>query len=160
MQRLAEEPVEERPGGAGLVRMAHLAEDLAFAGNERVESAGNSEEVERGRLVSESVQRGGDLRLELGEHVDGDPLGLVCVGRGDVELGAVAGREADRLARLACDGARERRGVGERERDALAQLHGGETVRRSDQDEPHTPPPMCGRPRRTTITRTKPTSAR
>ena len=46
VQRLAEEPVEHGPGRAGLVRGAHLAEDLALAGHERVEPGGDAEEVQ------------------------------------------------------------------------------------------------------------------
>ena len=101
VQRLAEDAVEQRPGRARLVGGAHLAEDLALARHERVEPGRDAEEMERGSLVAQAVERGLDLRLELGERRDRALLGLVGVLRDDVELGAVARREADGLAELA-----------------------------------------------------------
>ena len=63
MERLAEHVVEQRPGRAGLEGVAHLAEDLALAGDERVEPGGDAEEVERRRLVAQPVEHGHELRL-------------------------------------------------------------------------------------------------
>ena len=62
VERLAEDAVEQRPGRAGLVRGAHLAEDLALARDERVEPGGDAEEVQRGRLVAQAVERRLDRR--------------------------------------------------------------------------------------------------
>ena len=56
-ERLAEHAVEQRPRRAGLVRGAHLAEDLALAGHERVEPGGDAEEVQRRRLLVQAVER-------------------------------------------------------------------------------------------------------
>ena len=99
VQRLAEEPVEQRPGRARLEGGAHLAEDLALAGDERVEPGGDAEEVERGRLVARAGRRPAQLVLgepaDLGERVERAALRVVA---DEVELGAVARREADRLA--------------------------------------------------------------
>ena len=61
VQRLPEEVVEQRPGRAGLEGAPHLAEDLALAGNERVEPGGDTEEVQRRRLVPEPVERRGEI---------------------------------------------------------------------------------------------------
>jgi hypothetical protein len=98
MQRLPEEPVEHRAGRAGLESGADLAEDLALAGDERVEPRGDSEEMERRRLVREAV----DDRAELlhRQPADGDKGvhgAQFGIGADDVQLGAVAGREAHRL---------------------------------------------------------------
>ena len=78
MQRLPEELVEERPGRARLEGRPHLAEDLALAGDERVEPGGDAEEMERRRLVAETVERGGQVGAtvagELGERPDRELL--------------------------------------------------------------------------------------
>ena len=71
MQRLPEHAVEQQARRARLVRGAHLAEDLALARDERVEARGDAEQVQRGRLVAQPVERGLDLRLERGERCDG-----------------------------------------------------------------------------------------
>src|SRR5580765_8435958 len=52
VQGLAKHPVEEPPGSSGLVGAAYLAEDLALAGHERVETGGDAEQVERSGLVA------------------------------------------------------------------------------------------------------------
>src|SRR5581483_12245511 len=49
--RLPEDAVEQRPRRDRIVRGAYLAEDLAFAGHERVEPGRDAEEVERGLVV-------------------------------------------------------------------------------------------------------------
>ena len=51
-QRLAEQPVEHRPRGAGLVRRPQLAQDLAFAGHAGVEPGGDPEQMDADRLVA------------------------------------------------------------------------------------------------------------
>jgi hypothetical protein len=51
VQRVAEEPVEDRSRRACLVRAAHLAEDLALSRHHRVEPRGDTEQVQRRRLV-------------------------------------------------------------------------------------------------------------
>ena len=67
VQRLPEEPVENRPGRAGLECLAHLPEDLALARNHRVEPGGDPEEVQRSGLVGQPV----DDRAQL---ILGSPL--------------------------------------------------------------------------------------
>ena len=49
VQRHAEGPVEQRAGGSHLEGVPHLAEDLALAGDERVEARCDAEQVQRGR---------------------------------------------------------------------------------------------------------------
>ena len=104
MERLAEEAVEQRAGGADLERVPHLAEDLALARHERVEPGGDAEQVQRGAVVAEPVEHGGERRAvvacerEQRRRSRARPgASLVVVAR-EVELGAVAGREHDRLA--------------------------------------------------------------
>src|SRR5256885_3784507 len=49
-------------------------------------------------LFRSAVERGLDIRLELGEHCNAPLFRIVDVFRHDIQLGAVAGREAHRLA--------------------------------------------------------------
>ena len=62
VERLAEEAIEERAGGADLERVPHLAEDLALARHERVEPGGDAEQVQRGAVVAEPVEHGRERR--------------------------------------------------------------------------------------------------
>ena len=55
LERLAEDAVEQRPGRGGVERRPHLAEDLALAGNQRVEPGGDAEEMDRRGLVVHPV---------------------------------------------------------------------------------------------------------
>ncbi len=143
-----------------LVREPHLTEDLALAGDERVQAGGNAEEVVRGSPVLQPVERRLDLRPERRERGDRIPLGLLRVLGCEVELGAVAGREADSLAPVRRQPGGERlRGVPV-ERHLLAQRHGRVVVGGADEDEADHAKWVAGRARRTTMTRTKPASAR
>ena len=94
MERLTEEPIEERPRRACLEGRSDLAEDLSLPGDHRVETSGDAEEVQRRRLVVKPIERCA-RRLEQG---GGERLGGCAVVARQVELGAVAGREADGLA--------------------------------------------------------------
>ena len=139
----AEDAVEERPGRARLEGVAHLPEDLALARHHRVEAGGHAEEMERRRLVGEAVrdrsERLGRRPREREQRAVGEVGQSVLVLRREVELGAVAGRENDRLVRRVgrrqavreCPGGREVDG------DALAQLEGGAVVRHTCEREPH-----------------------
>jgi hypothetical protein len=129
VQCIPEETVEQQSGRPVLVGRAHLAEDLAFARHERVQPGGDAEEMECGRTIAEPVQRG----LDVGERCDGATFGLLGVVGGDVDLGAVAGRQHDSLAELLCERVRLLR----IERNALPQLDGSVMVRRADEDEMH-----------------------
>ena len=68
VQRLAEEAVEQRAGRTDLEGIAHLAEDLALAGHERVETGGDAEQVEGGAVVAEPVEH----RRERGPSSPGE----------------------------------------------------------------------------------------
>ena len=121
VQGLAAEAVEERARRAAFVGRAHLAEDLALAGHERVEACRDAEEMQGGRLVAQAVEDAGELggavAGQLGQRRDGSVLRVVFAG--EVELGAVAGREHHAL--LAQTGGEL--GCSRRlERDTLAQL--------------------------------------
>ena len=126
-----------RPGRVGrggeLVRLAHLAQDLRLARHERVEPGGDAEEMERGVGAAALHQHG--LEHEAGALVERlaserlEPLGAVA---GEVELGAVAGREHDRLDALAGEARGERAGILGRQVDALADVEPGRAVRHSD----------------------------
>ena len=155
MQRLAKDAVEQQPGRARLVGGANLAEDLAFARDERVEAGGDAEQVQRGSLVAQAIERGLDLRLELCERGDRALLGLAGILRDDVELGAVARREADGLAELE----RQLRCGLTIERDPFAQLDRCVMVRRADKNEMRHAKWVAGRASRTRMTSAKPASA-
>ncbi len=158
MQRLPEEPVEQRARRARLVGGAHLAEDLALARHHRVEPGCDPEEVERRSLVAQPVEHRPQLVLgqpgNLRQRLDAAPL---RVSADEVELRAVAGREADRLAVLAGELARQLACLRAGQRDPLPQLDGGDVVRQADEDQSHEKW-VRGRPSRTTITSAKPAS--
>ncbi len=143
--------VEKRPGFDALVRRAHLAEDLTLARHERVEPRGDAEEMQRSRVlvqpVDDAVERLSGHMFERGER-------LVLVDVRDVELGAVARREAHRIA----ERPREHGRVVERERHPLAQLDRRDVMREADERERHAKwlPASASR---ATITSAKPASA-
>ena len=136
VERLAEELVEERAGRAGLERGPHLAEDLALTRHERVEAGGDAEEMQRRRLVAEPVQRSSQISAsiagELRERPDGELLGVLVLD--EVELGAIAGGEDDRLT-LELRGQRPARL--EVECDALTQLDRSLVVRHACERQLH-----------------------
>ena len=136
VERLAEEAVEERSGGACLERRPYLSQDLSFAGHERVEPAGDAEEVQRRGFVPEPVQRRRELARGLPcEACDRlHRLLLDVLGRREVELRPVAGREHDRLAVQPC---RQLTAGLQVERDALTQLDRSAVVRDAGKRELH-----------------------
>ena len=101
MERLAEEPIEDRAGRPRSVRRPHLAEDLALAGHERIKASGDAEEMTRRILVAEPVEGWAELGLERQQRRLS--LFLRSLGRlvREIELGAVARGEADRFASVA-----------------------------------------------------------
>jgi hypothetical protein len=122
VQRLAEEPVEHRTRRTDLEGGADLAEDLALPGNERVETAGHPEEMEGSRLVGEPVDdRAQFVRRETADRFQRRHRTVFPVRADEVELGPVAGREADRLA---LHGERRRQVARLRERDERALADG------------------------------------
>jgi hypothetical protein len=133
VQRLPEHAVEQQARRSGLVCRTHLPEDLALTGHERVEAGRDAEQVQRGGLVVQAVERVLDLRLERRKRLDRACFGGLDILRGDVELGAIARREANGLAELQ----RERARVLRVERDALAELDGRVMVRGADENEAH-----------------------
>ena len=138
VQRLAEEVVEQRPGRAGFERAPHLPEDLALAGNQRIEPGGDTEEMQRRRAVPQPVQRGGEIipavTGELRHCSDG--LFLRVLLPREVELGAVARRQHDCLAAETVGQLLgERPARVEVERNALPQLDRCAVVRDADEHE-------------------------
>ena len=128
LQRLAEHPVEQRAGGGGVEGGSHLAEDLALARDQGVEPGRDAEEMERRRVVVHPVgDRAQRLAGELLERRERPR----AVAVGEVDLGAVARREADGVA----ERPRERRRALERQRDALPQLDGRDVVGDADERE-------------------------
>ena len=103
------------------MRRAQLAEDLALAGNARVEPGGDPEQVDADGLVAQAVQGAGQrlpaIARERGQDLDGACLGVGVTG--EVELRAVARRDDDRVAAELL-GHRTR--AVEVQRDAFAQL--------------------------------------
>jgi hypothetical protein len=149
---MPEDAIEEKARRSVLVRGADLAEDLALTRNERIEAGGDAEEMERRSTVAQPVERVLDVR----QRRDPASLGLVGVLRREVDLGPVARREHDGFAELAC----ERVGGVLLQRDALPLFDRRVVVRGADEDEMHQAKWAAGRARRTTMTRTKPASAR
>ena len=64
MESLAKEPVEDRSGRPDFIGRPHLSEDLALARHHRIEPSGDAEEMQRGRLVLQTVERRPKLLLE------------------------------------------------------------------------------------------------
>src|SRR5262249_48597101 len=114
----------------------------------------------RGGPVLQPIERRLDFRPERRERGDRLALCLLGVVGGHVELGAVAGREAHRLAPVRRQTRRERPRILAIERDLLAQLDRRVVMRGADEDETHHAKWVAGRARRTTTTRAKPASAR
>src|SRR5262249_20084441 len=151
LERLPEDTVEEGAGARRVEGGSNLAEDLALAGDERVEPGRNAKEVNGRRVVVHPVgDRLERLTGQLLERAQRGPLVLA----GDVHLRPVAGREAHGVA----ERARERRRPVERERHALAQLDRRDVVRDADEREPQKWLPA--RATRATITSTNPARAR
>ena len=143
VERLTEEAIEERAGRADLERVAHLAEDLALAGHERVEPGGDAEQVQRGAVVAEPVEhaaraaspsspasveqarrsRARRARRSRRRSRGRAPSG--CRSRARRPRSRRASSPASRAAPVAIDG------------DALPQLDGGLAMRDSDEGEPH-----------------------
>jgi hypothetical protein len=152
---VVEQPIEERSRRPGLVRGAHLPEDLTLTRHERVEAGGHSEEMQRRRVIREPVREGGDL--VAAEETKRLQRLLVGALADHVQLGAVARRETDALP-VARELARERGRLARVERDALTHLDRGMTVRDADEREPHAKW-VAGRASRTTITSANAASA-
>ena len=103
MERLPEQVIEERAGRADLERIANLAEDLSFSRDERVEARRDAEQVQRGTVVAEAVENGGErCAVVPGKREERRAGALVQVEARfvtrEVELRAIAGREHDGLA--------------------------------------------------------------
>jgi hypothetical protein len=159
VQRLAEQPVEDRAGHPGLVGLADLAEDLALTGNHRVEPGRDAEEVQRRRLVGQTVEDTAELVLGQAAHAHqrGERADL-RVGPDQVELGAVAGRKADGLA-VTREPAGELGRLVQRDECALPHRHGRRLVGKPDERQHHEKW-VTWRPRRAMITSAKPARAR
>ena len=117
------------------MRSLHLALDLGLADDHRLQAGGHPEEVARGLAVARRVDRLGELgradRGAAGQQSQHLGLGAHGVPHHQVDLGAVARRDHDRLAHL---GGRRRLlhelvrlGLGERQ--TLAQRHRRRLVR-------------------------------
>ena len=159
MECVAEEPVEKRACCADVVRGAHLAEDLALPRHHRVEPGCNAEEMERRCLVAEAIERRPELLLEREQRRLGLALGLVGRVISQIQLGAVARREADGLAALAREPQGELARAVRVERCALPQLDGSLVVRDADEDDAHAKC-VTGRASLTTTTSANPVSTR
>ena len=107
------------------------------------------------RLVAQPIERRLNPRLELGKRSDGQPLHSFGVVRNDVELRAVARREAHRLA----EPGSERRALLAVERHTFPQLDRCVMVRGADENETHHVKWATGKASRTRMTSTNPASA-
>jgi hypothetical protein len=112
------------------VRGAHLAENLRLADDERVEARRDAAEVPCRVLVGVVERR--SRRAETGELGLGAQAHPPCVRSGDVQLGAVARREHDRLEPFARKPFLDRRGGCVVEPQTLAPLERRMPVRRPE----------------------------
>ena len=140
--RLSTGPDRLRIGG-GRVRVLHLPENLRFADDERVEAARNPEQMPRRVEAVDVVDVRREVRclhpVELGEERDEVGARRRRVVAGDVELGAIAGREDDRFARGPAPGDGPQR-LGDASRlevHALPQVDGRRPMTDSDQQQLH-----------------------
>ena len=160
VERAPEQAVQHRPTGTGLVGRADLAEDLALAWDHRVEPRRDAEEVQGGRLIGQPVQVRREIALrEAGESRHRSLVPVDALGRDEVELGAVTGRQTSRLQADPGQLVRQRRRVRSVQRHALAHLDGRELVGGADESELHD---RCvtRRPSGAARTRAKPASWR
>ena len=139
MQSVPEEAIQDWAGCSGRVCGADLPEDLSLPRNHRVEACGNAEQVKGGGLVAEPIQRGAELGLESEQCRFGLPLGVVGGLGGQVELGAVARRQANGLGVVARKPARKLPGAFWIEGCALPQLDRGLVMRDADENDAHQP---------------------
>ena len=144
----AEEAVEQRAGASGFEGVPHLPQDLSLAGHHRVETGRDAEEVQRGGFVCEPVQHRLETRRVLARERE-ERATARCSSRAsslgrEVDLGAVARREDDRLAPVGERGERDRR-AGEVDGDMLAQLDRSLVVRHADERELHEAKCVSGR---------------
>src|SRR6266511_3640298 len=160
MERLAEEPVEQRPGCSHVVRHAYLAEDLALARHHRIEAGRNAEEMQSRRLVAKTVERGPEVFLQRQQRGLGLLFRLLGGLVREVELRPVARREADRLGLRSRELLCELAGAARLERRTFSELDGRPVVRDADKDDAHVAKWVTGRASRTTATSTNPASTR
>ena len=113
--------------------------------------------MQRRRLVAQSIERVRELRLALEQDLRRARFGVDVVVVSDVELGAVARREAHGFARVPREVLRDGPRIVGTKRDALAKLDAGAVMRHADEGDPH---PRCpaGSPRNATSA--KPASVR
>ena len=132
-ERILEEPVQQRPGRAGgqrgVVGLAHLAENLRLARHERVEPGRHAEEVLDRLLVLPAREHLAEL--EPGAALELLLRALAGFAR-EVDLGAVAGREHDRLHAVARESSGELQRVAVGEEEPLAHLERRVAMRHAD----------------------------
>ena len=116
--------------------------------------------MERCLVVTQSVEGRAEFRLECEER---SLRLLLCSVTGlvsEVELGAVARRQANRFTLSACERMRQLSSALPVECRALTQLDGRLVMRDADEDDAHVAKWVTGRARRTTATSTKPARTR
>jgi hypothetical protein len=108
MECLPEEAMENRASASlascRLERLPYLAENLRLAGHKRIEAGGDTEEVQRRRLVFLHVDMAldpGRLKIrQRGELLETAFLRRLRVHVGEVQADAIARRERDRFTLL------------------------------------------------------------
>ena len=159
MECLPEEAVEDGSCRTRVVSRAHLAQDLSFTGNHRVEARSDPEEVQRGGLIAQAVERRAEVGLEREQRGFGTPLGVATGLVREIELRSVAGRETHCFARRPLEPVRKLCSLLAAERCPLAELNRRAVMGDPDEDDPHEKC-VTGNASRTTATRRKPASTR
>jgi hypothetical protein len=145
MEKAIQDRTDRLRIGGGGVCLLHLAEDLRLADDQRVEAAGDPEQVPRRVEAADVVQVRRQIRglhavkLREKRHQIGARRRRIVAGH--VQLGAVAGRDNDRFARGPASRHRPQR-VGHAahlEVHALAQVDRRSAVADSDQKQIHEP---------------------
>jgi hypothetical protein len=146
-ERRVEEPVQHGPHDlhfvGGGVRLLHLAQDLRFPNDQRIEPGGDTEQMARGVEISAVVDVGRDDRPIDTVELPDEPHEIRARGldviAGHVQLGPVARGQHDCLACGPACGQRRQRAAdpAHLKVDTLPQLYRGCLVADSDKEEVH-----------------------
>src|SRR5437588_2636463 len=116
--------------------------------------------MQRGGLVTQAIERGAELLFQREQRRLGLPFGFLRRLVGEVQLRAVARREADGLTLISCKLPGELGCAFRLERRAFAELDRRLVVGDANEDDAHVGKWVTGRASRTTATSANPASRR